>query len=98
MLSAIMPAKKETDDMKIFVTKYALTKGILEIEAVRSQASPDMMYSGDPTKVSSQYFHGEGIDWHLTRVCAVVKAELMRDTRIKSLKKSLIRLEKLKFQ
>lgn len=82
--------------MKAFITKYALTQGILEMEANRD---------GDLIWVKggfvgrdffcSQYFHkGE---WFLTKEEAIVKAEEMRQKKIKSLEKQLAKLKEMQF-
>lgn len=74
---------------KIYVTKYALTAGI----QVR-----DAEISGTTAKVRGDYtdfFFGN--DFHLTPESAVDRAEQMRVKRIKSLKKSIEKMEKLTF-
>ncbi len=75
--------------MKVWITKYALTKGLFEMNA---------------EIVSDKYASGkhEGMslftrDWARTRAEAVASAEDMRVARIASLKKSVAKLEKLKF-
>lgn len=83
--------------MKVFVTKYALTEGILEHEADLSKNEPSMcVVVGRPGQLG-QYFHGEGKEWHRTRDLALVRAEEMRQAKVKSLKKSLAKFEKMKF-
>lgn len=84
--------------MKVFITKFALTKGIFEIEAERCMSvSPDMIK--DVAKVSSRYwYHGEGNEWHSTMESAIKKAKEMRKAKIISLQKQIDKLDKLKFK
>lgn len=79
--------------MKIWVTKYALTKGILEYEAELSPNSPTMVKV--PGERLSIYFHGD--DWYRSKSDAIDRANDMRDARIKSLEKTLARLRRLEF-
>jgi hypothetical protein len=78
--------------MKVFVTKYALTAGIQEIEVKQSENYPEMV-----TNIANSYqtFHGEGRDWHRTWDSAAAHAEKMRVGKIASLKKSIHKLERL---
>lgn len=83
--------------MKVYVTKYALTEGIKEMEVEECEASPRMVRSVNPDRIFGIYFHGEGREWHKTVESAVAKAELMRLKKIQVLKKSLLKLEEMKF-
>ena len=80
--------------MKAWITKYALTSGIHEVVAEQSKESPGMISWGG----WNGYAHGEGRDWHRTREGAMVRAEVMRKKKIESLKKSIKKLEALRFQ
>lgn len=75
--------------MKLFITKYALTNGIEEVEGTldRGCASTHDRFT--------RYFYGN--DWHLTREKAITRAEQMRVSKIASLKKQITKLEGLKF-
>ena len=78
--------------MKVWITKYALTDGIIEAEA------KDCGYGMIETVGKySNYFHGEGRQWHKEKESAITKAEEMRQKKIASLKKQIERLEKMKF-
>ncbi len=79
-------------EMKVWVTKYALTKGIEEKEVKVSESSPSMVSVG-----WFETYHGEGKDWHHTRESAVARAENMRQDRLKSLRKSILELEAKRF-
>ncbi len=78
--------------MRAWVTKYALTAGILEVDAERCT---DRMISVDAPGNYTSCYHGD--DWHDTREAAVARAEEMRKKKIASLKKQLAKLEALKF-
>jgi hypothetical protein len=78
--------------MKVFITKYALTKGIFEEDA-RLVANPKMCViqrrSYDPFYLKPH--------WHLTIEEAKAQAEKMRVAKIKSLQKSIDKLKVLQF-
>lgn len=77
--------------MKIFNTKYALTKGIME---------QDASDRGNGVVMVSPYLYlcGEGKEWHRTRQEAIARAEAMRQSKIASLKKKLAKLENMKIE
>lgn len=81
--------------MKVWITKYALTDGIIEEEA--EPCGKDMIAVRNERALSS-YFHGEGKNWHKTKESAIAKAEEMREKKIASLKKQIDKLEKIKFE
>lgn len=74
--------------VKIFVTKYALTAGIQEVDAEVKSKMAHWKVGG-----WSMYAHGEGRDWHKTREAAVVRAEHIRAAKIHSLHRSIKKLE-----
>lgn len=78
---------------KVFVTKYALTAGIEEVEVEACEGSSGMVKG--PSVF--EYYHGEGREWHRTRESAVKKAEDMRARKLESLNKQIAKLEKFKF-
>lgn len=83
--------------MKFYITKYALTKGIIEAHGEITTTSPEMcivtIQSGH--RAYEDYFNVP--DWHLMQEDAICRAEIMRDSKLKSLKKQIERLEDLKF-
>ena len=83
--------------MKVWITKYALTKGIFVTEVEPPSGTTEMVVE-KPANGFSQYYHGEGREWHRAEFSAVSRANQMRDDKILSLKKQLARLEKLKFR
>lgn len=77
--------------MKVWITKYALTRGILEKEV---EDCGDGMVR-EKESFFPAYYHGT--DWHTDKQSAVAKAEEMRKKKIASLKKQIDKLEKMKF-
>jgi hypothetical protein len=75
-------------DVMVWITKYALTKGIFCKEAE---------IKGDMIKYD-RYSCELKPDWHLTQEEAIKRAEEMREKKIKSLKKSLAKMEGLEFK
>lgn len=79
--------------MIAYITKYALTEGIIESkDAEQSKAYPSML---DVPHLG--YVHREGRDWHRTREAALARAEVMRKNKLASLKKQIKKMEELKF-
>lgn len=80
---------------KVFITKYALTKGILEKEAEICD------YGNGHIRA---YVKGDFSNYPLGKVCfktkeqAMERAEKMRLKKIASLKKQIEALEKMKFK
>ena len=78
-------------EMKVYITKYALTKGIYVVEGEISQHNDMFCQNAD----YPQYFHKP--DWHEDWDDALKQASLMKDKKIKSIKKQLSKLENLEF-
>ena len=81
--------------MIVWISKNALSTGIRKAEVEPSDLSWGMVC--EIGKGIEGYFHGEGKDWHRSRVSAVEKAEEMRAAKMASLKKQIAKLEKLTF-
>lgn len=81
--------------MKVWVTRWALTKGIKEVEVreVVNGAARGYRVFG-PSKYSVYYYPGE---WCETRPLAVEKADAMRLKEIASLTTRLAKLEAMSF-
>lgn len=77
--------------MKVWITKYALTKGILEKEV---EDCGDGMIKEKESHFPT-YYHGT--EWHSEKQSAIEKAEEMRKKKIASLKKQMEKLERMKF-
>jgi hypothetical protein len=95
--------------MKVWITKYALTEGIIEAEGDIYTVLP-MNSSGIPNSdmfccskigffkdYSFPNFHGEGREWHRTEKAAKIKANQMVAAKIGSLKKSLAKFMVMEF-
>jgi hypothetical protein len=84
--------------MKVYITKYLFTAGILELEAeMPYEACPTMVTVRKGGKFSlDQYFHKPY--WHETREAAVKQAMELREKKLKSLKKQLKKIESLVIQ
>ncbi|WP_025774712.1 hypothetical protein [Clostridium botulinum] len=94
-----MKHKKETID--VFISKYALTKGILEKKAIIcDNTSTDMIEIVKEDKnfsIGVEYYHGEGKEWHRTKEDAINKSEEMRNKKIKNLESQIEKLKKVNF-
>ena len=85
--------------MKAYITKYALTSGIQEMEGeVNSDISDRMFSTNKGTGYYGESFFGEGKDWHRTKEGAISRAEQMRIAKIASLEKSIVKMNKLVFK
>ena len=80
--------------MKVWITKYALTKGIIEAEGEVVRDHPNIFYANE---IVNGLF-GEGKEWHRTKESAIQKAEEMRQKKIASLKKQIKKLEEMRFK
>ncbi len=85
--------------MKVWISKYALTRGIFETEVAGDCLGVDptgnMIMTYDGSHVV--YYHGEGREWHKDKKSAIEKADEMRKKKIESLKKKIKELEEKKF-
>lgn len=81
--------------MKVWITKYALTKGIIEADAkLTSSNSVSIMELNTDLKMH-WFYKG---DWHSDKESAIKKAEEMRQKKIESLKKQIQKLEEMRFE
>lgn len=82
--------------MRVWITKYATTKGICEVEANATSFGGMLKYTiggGSFTR----YLHKEGRDYELTREAAIISADRMRAKKIASLEKQIAKLRRMKF-
>jgi hypothetical protein len=89
----------------VYVTKYALTKGIIEGDVDQTKTSESCRLMGNDAWVVALVETRAGSDWFMRgRSCfddysaAVARAEEMRTAKIASLKKQIAKLEKLRFE
>ena len=78
----------------VYITKYALTQGIIKVDDVTTN-TPDGSVR-IPDWGCTTRFHKE--QWHLTKADAIKKAESMRDNKITSFEKQLVKLKAMKFE
>lgn len=80
--------------MKVFVTKYALTQGIIEREAdYCSYLSIGIIKARGP--YTFEYYHKPF--WYETMEEAIAHAETIRDKKLKSIEKQMKRIKSIKF-
>lgn len=80
---------EELEVVTVWVTTYALTKGILVADDAEVCSA---------TMIASKrlgYHHGN--DWHRTEAAAIARAEEMRVAKIASLERQIAKLRKLTF-
>ena len=76
---------------KYWITKYALTKGILELDGIISSIDSKML------TVNGYFNSFFGKEWHKTKEEAVAQANRMILAKITTLKNQIKILENLKF-
>ena len=82
--------------MKVYITKYALSRGIWEADA---EICPNTSEKVIRTNIDGtvMYFLGEGKEWHQTKDEAIARAKEMQAARLKSLEKQRKKLEGMVF-
>ena len=83
--------------MKVWITKNALTEGILEKDGEENYSCKGMMKIKGERVNQVEYYFGEGREWHLNKESAIKKAEEMRIKKIASLKQKIKKMGDLKF-
>ena len=84
-----MAAKK-----KYWVTKYALTKGIFQVEAELVKSSDVTIRANKPSGITSYYHKNE---WYPTKQEAVSRAKEMQKKMLINLQERIKKIEALKF-
>lgn len=84
--------------MKVWITKYALTRGIIEaeIDEVKNVGYCHAYWIDKNGYKCDSFFHSRYFE--KDKESAVAKAEEMRQKKIASLKKQIQNLEKMKFE
>jgi hypothetical protein len=82
--------------MKVWITKYAMTEGILAVDAEHSQINAGTVKYRRSPKHLQEYAHSG--EWHTSQSDAIDRAEDMREAKIKSLRKQIAKLEAMKFE
>jgi hypothetical protein len=99
--SSQMTTASEKKIITAWITKYALTKGIIESEVEEcGNVAGELggMVALRRAGSLDQYFHGEGKEWHRTYEAALKKADEMRQAKIKSLQKQIAKLQGVEFK
>lgn len=90
-------SKKPSENLsteKVWVTKYVLTDGfITEVDAVISGGMA-IVHPSDG-KGYKQYFHGK--EWHDRKDEAILRAEDLRRKKIAALRRSIEKIEAMRF-
>ena len=83
--------------MKVWITKYALTDGIIEAESdVKTQTKKKLFAFWNNDEFGGFYPQKEEV--FFDRESAIKKAEEMRQKKIASLKKQIKKLEEMRFE
>lgn len=78
--------------MKFYVTKYALTRGILEIYGESISSSLEIVKALDP-----EINYIEKPFWHVRKEEAIEHAESIRKRKIEALNKQIEKLKEMQF-
>ena len=82
---------------RVWISRYALSEGVYPIDVPDDVELKNNSYLSfierDPWRCHS---YGKQ-DWHYTREAAVKRAEAMRDAKIKSIERQIVRLRSLQF-
>jgi hypothetical protein len=81
--------------MKVYISKYALTKGIFELEV---EDCGDGTVKHKNSGYCNDYYHEEGKDYFLTKEDAIKKANELKEKKIQSIEKQLKKLKEIKFE
>ena len=88
--------------MKVWITKYALTQGIEEIDSNQvkefEMADTGYLCFRRNGKYSFEIEIYSQKEWYRTKESAIKKAEEMRQNKIASLKKQIEKLERMGFE
>lgn len=87
--------KTTNQTVRVFVTKYALTDGILEYDADIVDKFNKPMARAKHNGFE-KFFHGD--EFHMTREAAIEKAKKMQKAKIESLKKSIKKIQEKTFE
>lgn len=80
--------------MKVWITKYALTQGIFEVEGETTQ-TPGMFHAPKTEKSFARSFFKP--EWHETKEEAIAQAKKMREAKLKSLEKQIAKIKAIQF-
>ena len=81
--------------MKVWITKYALTKGIIEADGELTSSESVSILNRGLSLPTHWFYKG---DWHSDKQSAIKKAEEMCQNKIESLKRQIKKLEEMRFE
>ena len=81
--------------MKVWITKYALTKGVIEADGELTSSESVSILNRGLSLPTHWFYKG---DWHSDKQSAIKKAEEMRQKKIESLKNQIEKLEGMRFE
>lgn len=81
--------------MKVWITKYALTKGIIEADGELISSDSVSILNRGLSLPTHWFYKG---DWYSDKQSAIKKAEEMRQKKIANLKKQIEKLEGMRFE
>ena len=81
--------------MKVWITKYALTKGIIEADGELTSSESVSILNRGLSLPTHWLYKG---DWHSDKQSAIKKAEEMCQKKIESLKRQIKKLEEMRFE
>jgi hypothetical protein len=94
-MSDRVPAQEKRTRFMAWVTKYALTDGILKMQVEDCfDTSPDMVKKINGP--ANTFFHGN--DWHRSHEEAIARAKEMQAAKLKSIDKQRARIAALTFE
>ena len=86
--------KKMADEIEVYITKYALTKGILKVKGRVATNISDTMFV---YKMKGYETFSHKPDWHNKLEDALVQANKMRQKKIISLQKQIDKIKAMNF-
>ena len=81
--------------MKVWITKYAMTRGIIEADGKLTSSDSVSISNRDLSLPTHWFYKGY---WHSDKESAIQKSEEMRQKKIESLKKQIKKLEEMRFE
>jgi hypothetical protein len=85
--------------MKVWITKFALTRGILVAETIGEVQDNIVRVPKHSGFHKGRYHSGyySDTEWYRTEEEAVAHAEKLRDTKLRNLRRQIDKLEKMQF-
>ena len=85
---------KAPEPFQVWVSKYALTKGLYKVIVTQSDDMPELVRE---VVRNHRVYLGEGLEWHRTKEGAITRARTLQLAQISNLEKKLDKLEKMTF-